>query len=148
MRRCFTSVAAAAQWVVVTLYMTSLDHLCSEYGFSYDELRVLMSNNHYCIFQNNSEVPLFIVDALPEGDKHKMPENQRTVIMKFPRFGVVTRAIDIIYNSDGSVDFVKRPDYTSSPATFDEEVDFIEWFTLLMKQLRFLHKETTVEVNQ
>lgn len=147
MRRCFTSVAAAVQWVVVTLYMASLEHLCSEYGFSHNELHVLMSVDHCCIFQNNNDVPLFIVDAEPEGDKHKMPENQRTVIMKFPRFDV-TRAIDIIYNSDGSVDFVKRPDYTSSPATFDEEVDFIEWFTLLMKQLRFLHKETTMEVNQ
>jgi hypothetical protein len=147
MRRCFTNVAAAAQWVVVTLYMASLEHLCSEYGFSYDELHVLMSNNHYCIFQNNSEVPLFIVDALPEDVKQKASDCQRTVIMKFPRFDV-TRAIDVIYDGHGSVDFVKRPDYTSSPATFDEEVDFIEWFTLLMKQLRFLHKETTMEVNQ
>lgn len=147
MRRCFTSVAAAVQWVVVTLYMASLEHLCSEYGFSHNELHVNMSVNHYCIFQNNNDVPLFIVDAEPEGGNHKMSEHQRTVIMKFPRFGV-TRAIDIIYNSDGSVEFVKRPDYASSPATFDEEVDFIEWFTLLMKQLRFLHKETVMEVNQ
>ena len=142
MKRYFTSVAAATQWVTVTLYMASLEHLCREYCFAHDELHVLMSSDHYCIFQNNNDVPLFIVDAQPEDGKHETPENQRTVIMKFPRMGV-TRAIDVIYNSDGSVDFVKRPDYTSSPATFDEEVDFIEWFTLLMKQLRFLHKETT-----
>ena len=63
MRRCFTSVAAAVQWVVVTLYMASLEHLCSEYGFSHNELHVLMSVDHCCIFQNNNDVPLFIVDA-------------------------------------------------------------------------------------
>ena len=95
MRRCFTSVAAATQWVVVTLYMASVDHLCSEYGFSHNELHVLMSVDHCCIFQNNSEVPLFIVDAQPEDVNQKASECQRTVIMKFPRFDA-TRAIDVI----------------------------------------------------
>lgn len=132
----FENVDAAAQTVLTSLYAKSVEHIHDRYGFEYDSISTHVSERGYRVYTNDDNdrwFNIYIVNQLGDCEEYKI---RKTICMNFSQFGV-SRFIDVILTEpNGVLEIVNRPEHEKEPATFEENVEFCEWFTILMLLLK------------